>query len=106
MPRPYPRPPTAWHTPVSAGRRHDRRVQGRPLRNVLAAAAALLAAACAAPAAPPVPVPGPSASTAPARTGAPGLKVSTVAAGLRHVWDVGFLPDGRVLVTEREGRLS
>ena len=31
---------------------------------------------------------------------------STVAGGLSHVWDLGFLPDGRVLVTERGGRLS
>jgi glucose/arabinose dehydrogenase len=29
-----------------------------------------------------------------------------VADGLSNVWDVGFLPDGQVLVTEREGRLS
>jgi glucose/arabinose dehydrogenase len=32
--------------------------------------------------------------------------VSTVAAGLDQVWDVGFLPDGRMLVTERGGRLA
>ena len=31
--------------------------------------------------------------------------MSTVAAGLDQVWDVGFLPDGRMLVTERGGRL-
>ena len=34
-----------------------------------------------------------------------GVKVSTVAAGLENPWAVGFLPDGRFLVTERPGRL-
>ena len=49
----------------------------------------------------------PAATTAqPTRTGTPELRVSTVADGLSHVWDVGFLPDGRVLVTERDGRLA
>jgi len=32
--------------------------------------------------------------------------VSTVAGGLTHPWDVGFLPDGRVLVSERPGRFT
>ena len=41
----------------------------------------------------------------PSRSGTPELRVSTVAAGLDQVWDVGFLPDGRMLVTERGGRL-
>jgi glucose/arabinose dehydrogenase len=40
------------------------------------------------------------------RTDSPQLRVSTVAAGLSHVWDVGVLPDGRILVTERDGRLA
>jgi glucose/arabinose dehydrogenase len=35
-----------------------------------------------------------------------GLAVETVAAGLEHPWDLGFLPDGRVLLTERPGRLK
>ena len=49
----------------------------------------------------------PAAGTAaPARTGTPELRVGVVAGGLSHVWDVGFLPDGQVLVTERAGRLS
>ena len=42
----------------------------------------------------------------PSRSGTPELRVSTVAAGLDQVWDVGFLPDGRMLVTERGGRLE
>lgn len=33
------------------------------------------------------------------------LTVEVVAGGLEHPWDLGFLPDGRVLVTERPGRL-
>ncbi|HVL83317.1 MAG TPA: PQQ-dependent sugar dehydrogenase [Pseudonocardia sp.] len=42
----------------------------------------------------------------PDRPGSPQLRVTTVAGGLDHPWDVGFLPDGRVLVTERDGRIS
>lgn len=48
----------------------------------------------------------PAATTAPSRTGTPDLAVGVVAAGLSQVWDIGFLPDGRALVTERDGRLS
>ena len=33
----------------------------------------------------------------------PALAVEVVAGGLKHGWDVGFLPDGRALVTERPG---
>ncbi|MBI1942591.1 MAG: PQQ-dependent sugar dehydrogenase, partial [Betaproteobacteria bacterium] len=33
------------------------------------------------------------------------FRVVTVAAGLEHPWSLAFLPDGRVLVTERPGRL-
>lgn len=33
------------------------------------------------------------------------LKVETVAAGLVHPWALAFLPDGRMLVTERAGRM-
>lgn len=36
----------------------------------------------------------------------PALRVQTVVAGLEHPWDLGFLPDGAMLVTERSGRLQ
>ena len=42
---------------------------------------------------------------APAHAEAPSLNVVTVAAGLAHPWSLAFLPDGRMLVTERPGRM-
>ncbi|MEN8213632.1 MAG: PQQ-dependent sugar dehydrogenase, partial [Pseudomonadota bacterium] len=33
------------------------------------------------------------------------IKAVTIAAGLEHPWGLAFLPDGRMLVTERPGRL-
>ena len=33
------------------------------------------------------------------------LKVQTVASGLVNPWSLAFLPDGRMLVTERPGRM-
>jgi len=33
------------------------------------------------------------------------LRLATVARGLEHPWSLAFLPDGRMLVTERPGRL-
>lgn len=35
----------------------------------------------------------------------PAYRVETVAEGLDHPWSLAFLPDGRMLVTERAGRL-
>ena len=33
------------------------------------------------------------------------LKIQTVASGLVNPWSLAFLPDGRMLVTERPGRM-
>ena len=85
------------------------------MRRQLAGTAALTAfllAGCSAPEAASVAgggagsAPAAATSAQPTRTGTPELRVSTVAEGLSHVWDLGFLPDGRVLVTERDGRLA
>jgi len=35
----------------------------------------------------------------------PGIRVETFASGLENPWGLAFLPDGRMLVTERPGRL-
>ncbi|MQA09701.1 MAG: PQQ-dependent sugar dehydrogenase [Pseudonocardiaceae bacterium] len=37
---------------------------------------------------------------------APALRVTEIAGGLEHGWDVGFLPDGQLLVPQRPGRLA
>ena len=34
-----------------------------------------------------------------------GVRVSVVARGLQHPWAIAFLPDGEMLITERDGRL-
>jgi aldose sugar dehydrogenase len=39
------------------------------------------------------------------RVASPPLRVEVVADGLDHPWDVAFLPDGRLLVNERSGRM-
>jgi glucose/arabinose dehydrogenase len=44
-------------------------------------------------------------SGAPVRSAAGALKVTEVAGGLQTPWSLAFLPDGRMLVTERPGRL-
>ncbi|WP_092779770.1 PQQ-dependent sugar dehydrogenase [Actinokineospora terrae] len=49
---------------------------------------------------------GASVPAGPAPAGAPGLKVETVATGLSHGWDIGFLPDGKILVTQRNGEFA
>jgi glucose/arabinose dehydrogenase len=42
----------------------------------------------------------------PGRFTAPALRVERVVGGLEHGWDIGFLPDGRALLTQRPGRLT
>lgn len=46
-----------------------------------------------------------TAASVPAQPAATPLKPVTVAHGLVHPWSLAFLPDGRMLVTERPGRL-
>ena len=48
-------------------------------------------------------VQGQRSPTPPSVTGA--FRVDTIARGLEHPWGLAFLPDGRLLVTERPGRL-
>lgn len=75
----------------------DPRLRPRVLPWVIAVVVALIVAACNASTR--------SASNPPPVSG-PDLRVDVVAAGMEHVWDMGFLPDGRVLVTERDGRFA
>lgn len=42
----------------------------------------------------------------PSTTSAPSLSVQQVVDGLDNGWDIGFLPDGKVLLTERAGKLT
>jgi glucose/arabinose dehydrogenase len=53
-----------------------------------------------------VPGTGTSEPTTPSSTETPQLKVETVAGGLSHGWDVGFLPDGKVIVSQRPAKLA
>lgn len=65
----------------------------------------LLAAAFAACGRRPAPVNG-AGQQSPTPASTPGVvTVETVARGLEHPWGLAFLPDGRMLVTERPGRL-
>jgi glucose/arabinose dehydrogenase len=53
-----------------------------------------------------VPGSGTSEPTTPSSTETPQLKVETVAGGLTHGWDVGFLPDGKAIVSQRPAKLA
>nr|BFE55334.1 PQQ-dependent sugar dehydrogenase [Saccharothrix mutabilis subsp. capreolus] len=67
------------------------------MRRVVGVVAALLLAGCSTAESP--------GGSAPPTDPPKGIKVEVVAQGLTHPWEVGFLPDGRMLVTERPGRL-
>ena len=49
--------------------------------------------------------PGPAQRSPTPSANTPGVRVETVAKGLVNPWALEFLPDGRILVTERPGRL-
>ncbi|MFE0020403.1 PQQ-dependent sugar dehydrogenase [Amycolatopsis sp. NPDC059021] len=74
----------------------------RPAAVALLASVTALVTACSA--ASTQQLPGPAPSTAKPAAGA--FKVEQVAAGLEHGWDVGFLPGGAILVTQRPGKLA
>jgi aldose sugar dehydrogenase len=76
--------------PLQAPQAATRRTARRAQAGIRLGACAALAALCALVAAP-------AAAQQP--------RVETVAAGLEHPWSIAFLPDGRMLVTERPGRL-
>lgn len=70
------------------------------------ALAALLALAGCATGGPPPPT-APAPGSGPPQAGGPGeLHVEVVASGLEHPWEIGFLPDGSALVTQRPGELA
>jgi aldose sugar dehydrogenase len=50
-------------------------------------------------------VPTSSSAGPPRAPAAPDIRVDVVAAGLEHVWDIGFLPGGSALITERSARI-
>ncbi len=60
------------------------------------------------PISPGIPTQGPatdSPAEPPGPPAAPEIRVDEVAAGLEHVWDIGFLPGGAALITERPARI-
>lgn len=52
------------------------------------------------------PSPAATGLPAPRSTAVPALDVEVVTGGLEHGWDIGFLPDGTALVTQRPGRIA
>ena len=82
-----------------------RRTLRRPLLVVCLTSRAVPLASCQSQSPPPAAAAGPAQrSPTPAST-AGVVRAETVAEGLNHPWALAFLPDGRILVTERPGRL-
>lgn len=52
------------------------------------------------------PVPGPTSSPSASVARTPALHISVLSRGLENPWDIAFLPDRSILVTQRGGRLS
>jgi glucose/arabinose dehydrogenase len=77
----------------------------RVASSILAAAMAAIISTAASPAADPGTVRAPPPPPQPAKVVKTGYKVTEIANGLDHPWSMAFLPDGSMLVTERQGRL-
>lgn len=45
-------------------------------------------------------------TTPSSNTEVPALRVEEIAGGMWHGWDIGFLPDGKVLITQRPARIA
>lgn len=87
--------------PVTANNRRTSRTRRLGTRSVILTLLAVASLACGKASRPEGPAP---ESPQPAST--PGVvKVETVAGGLEHPWGLEFLPDGRMIVTERPGLL-
>ncbi|QUH00134.1 PQQ-dependent sugar dehydrogenase [Saccharopolyspora erythraea] len=77
------------------------------LRSAASAVLCLVVLAGCAGAGTPAPTaPAPPAQQAPRPVDARELRAEVVASGLQHGWEIGFLPDGSALVTQRPGRLA
>ncbi|QRK90777.1 PQQ-dependent sugar dehydrogenase [Saccharopolyspora erythraea] len=74
------------------------------LRSAASALVCLVVLAGCATAGPPVPAP--QVPQAPKPVAGGELRVEVAASGLQHGWDIGFLPDGSALVTQRPARLA
>lgn len=77
----------------------------RKLRPVLLLALTCLVSSCSALGVGEVPPP-PKIPTIDGSMAGSTMHVEEVATGLRHPWDIGFLPDGRILVPQRPGAIA